>query len=116
MAASSKKTANKQPTTARLVDSVELAELVKLAVAETIKESVPTLVEDVVSQLTNKTQAHVDAQVAVFHGEMGAMRALICFWTAGGSRSTRREPTHTRGEHANSTHSTLSPLAVRRRC
>ena len=26
-----------------------------------------------------------------------------CFWTVGGSRSTRREPTYTRGEHANST-------------
>uniref|UniRef100_A0A669DAA6 Metalloendopeptidase n=1 Tax=Oreochromis niloticus TaxID=8128 RepID=A0A669DAA6_ORENI len=26
-----------------------------------------------------------------------------CLWTVGGSRSTRREPTQTRGEHANST-------------
>ena len=30
---------------------------------------------------------------------------LTCiFWMVGGSWSTRREPTHTRGEHANSTH------------
>jgi len=26
-----------------------------------------------------------------------------CFWMVGGSRRTRREPTHTRGEHADST-------------
>lgn len=33
--------------------------------------------EDVVSQLTNKTQTLVDAQVAVFHGKMVAMQADI---------------------------------------
>lgn len=77
MAACQKRTTNKQPATARLADNVELAELVKLAVAEAIKEAIPTLVEDVVSQLTNKTQALVDAQVAVFRGEMVAMQADI---------------------------------------
>ncbi len=77
MAASWKKTTNKQPATTRLADSVELAELVKLAVAEAIKEAIPTLMEDVVSQLANKTQALVGAQVAVFRGEMVAMQADI---------------------------------------
>lgn len=75
MAACQKRTTNKWPATARIVDNVELAELVKLAVAEAIKEAIPTLVEDVLSQLTNTTQALVDAQVAVFHGEMIAMQA-----------------------------------------
>lgn len=71
MAASLEKT----PTTS--ADNVELAELVKLAVAEAIKEAIPILVEDVVSHLTNKTQALVDAQIAVFRGEMVTMQADI---------------------------------------
>ena len=66
-----------EKTTNFSADNEELAALVKVAVAEAIKEATPTLVEDVVSQLTNKTQALVDAQVAVFRGEMVAMQAEI---------------------------------------
>ena len=36
-----------------------------------------------------------------------------CFWTVGGSRRTRREPTHTRGEHAASTQT--EPAGIRTR-
>ncbi|TKS65406.1 hypothetical protein D9C73_027939 [Collichthys lucidus] len=64
-------------TAASSADNEELAVLVKQAVAEAIKEAIPTLVEDVVSQLTDKTQALVDAQVAVFRGEVVAMQAEI---------------------------------------
>lgn len=70
MAASSKK------TSACPADNLELAELVKVAVAEAIKGAIPMLVEDV-SQLTNRTQALVDAQVMEFRGEMVAMQADI---------------------------------------
>lgn len=77
MAASSRKVAGKRSIISRSVENEKLAELVKLAVAEAIKQAIPTLVEDVVAQLTSKTQALVDAQVAVFHGEMIAMQADI---------------------------------------
>ncbi|KAG7219276.1 hypothetical protein INR49_019224 [Caranx melampygus] len=69
--------ANSKKTTAYSTDNMELAELVKVAVVEAIKEAIPTLVEDVVSHLTNKTQALVDAQVAAFRGEMVATQADI---------------------------------------
>ena len=69
--------ASLEKTSISSADNEELAVLVKQAVAEAIKEAIPTLVEDVVSQLTNKTQALVDAQVAVFRGEMVAMQAEI---------------------------------------
>ncbi len=77
MAASLKKMTNKQQATARLANNAELAKLVKLAAAEAIKEAIPTLMEDMVSQLRNKTQALVDAQVTVFRGEMVALQADI---------------------------------------
>lgn len=77
MAASSRKVAGKRSIISRSVENEKLAELVKLAVAEAIKQAIPTLVEDVVAQLTSKMQALVDAQVAVFHGEMIAMQADI---------------------------------------
>ncbi|KAE8296864.1 hypothetical protein D5F01_LYC05634 [Larimichthys crocea] len=66
-----------EKTTTSSADNEELAVLVKQAVAEAIKEAIPTLVEDVVSQLTDKTQALVDAQVVVFRGEMVAIQAEI---------------------------------------
>lgn len=77
MAASSRKVAGKGSIISRSVENEKLAELVKLAVAKAIKQAIPTLVEDVVAQLTSKMQALVDAQVAVFHGEMIAMQADI---------------------------------------
>lgn len=77
MPTNQKKSTSKQPETTRSTDNMALAELVKVAVAEAIKEAIPTLVEDLVSHLTNKTQALVDAQVAAFRGEMVAMQADI---------------------------------------
>lgn len=74
MATSSKKTASKQANS-RLVDNEELAELVKLAVAEAMKEAIPKFVEDVVAQLSAKTQAMVAEQMAEFRSEMLTMRA-----------------------------------------
>ena len=74
MAASLKKTASKK-TNSHSVDSEELAELVKLAVAEAIKEAIPTFVEDVVAQLSAKTHAMVAEQMAEFRSEIVAMRA-----------------------------------------
>lgn len=70
MATTLRKTAAKQ-TTSRSVDSEELAELVKLAVAEAI----PKFVDDVVAQLSAETQALVAEQMAEFRSEMVAMRA-----------------------------------------
>lgn len=55
----------------------ELADLVKLAVGEAIKQAIPALVEDVVERLTNKTQALVDAQVAEIRSEIVAMKADV---------------------------------------
>lgn len=74
MATTLRKTAAKQ-TNARSVDSEELAELVKLAVAEAIREAIPKFVDDVVAQLSAKTQALVAEQMAEFRSEMVAMRA-----------------------------------------
>lgn len=77
MAANTRKMAGKTSVASRSADNEELAELVKLAVSEAIKEAIPGLVEDVVAQLTSKTQALVDAQAAVFRGEMVVMKADI---------------------------------------
>ena len=74
MATTLRKTAAKQ-TNARSVDSEELAELVKLAVAEAIREAIPKFVDDVVAQLSAKTQALVAEQMAEFRSEIVAMRA-----------------------------------------
>lgn len=74
MATSSKKSTSKQ-TTSRSVDSEELAELVKLAVALAIKETIPKFVDNVVAQLSENTKAMVAEQVAEFRSEMLAMRA-----------------------------------------
>lgn len=70
--------ANKQPAApaTRSMDNVELVELVKLAVAEAIKKAIHMLVDDVVLQLTSKTQALVDAQVAVFRSEMSSCKQI----------------------------------------
>lgn len=77
MATSSRKAAGKQPVTVPSSDNGELANVVKLAVAEAIKEAIPTLVQDVVAQLTSKTQELVEAQVAVLRSEMVTMRTDI---------------------------------------
>lgn len=76
MAANPRKTTGKQSAGVRSTDN-ELAELVKLAVSEAITEAIPALVQDVVAQLTSKTQELVDAQVGVLRNEMIAMRADI---------------------------------------
>ncbi|KAL6467401.1 hypothetical protein MHYP_G00252050 [Metynnis hypsauchen] len=75
MEASSRKVAGKQRTTTCSADNEELIELLKLAVAKAFKVAIPTPVEEVVAQLTNKRQAPVDAEV--FRGEMVAMQANI---------------------------------------
>ena len=49
---------------------------------------------------TKETNNHTHAHT---HSRTILESPIILTWTVGGSRSTRREPTHTRGEHANST-------------
>lgn len=66
---SSKKTASKQ-NNLFLVDNEELAELVKPVVAEAMKEAIPKFEEDVVAQLSAKTQAMVAEQMSEFRSEM----------------------------------------------
>lgn len=69
---SSKKTASKQ-NNLFLVDNeelAELAELVKPVVAEAMKEAIPKFEEDVVAQLSAKTQAMVAEQMSEFRSEM----------------------------------------------
>ncbi len=77
MATSSKKAAGKQPVTVPSSNNEQLANVVKLAVAEAIKEAIPTLVQDVVAQLTSKAQELVEAQVSVLRSEMVTMRTDI---------------------------------------
>jgi len=46
-------------------------------------------------QVASPSQGHIETN------ETNKWVGIV--WIVGGSRSTRREPTHTRGEHANST-------------
>lgn len=61
----------------RSVDTEELSQLVKLAVADAIKDAIPKFVEDVVQQLSAKTQALVTEQLSEFRSDMLAIRADI---------------------------------------
>lgn len=66
MAASSKKQSAKQvreQLNTHSIDNGELARFVKIAVADAIKEVIITLVEQVVTQLSTKTQATVAEQL-----------------------------------------------------
>lgn len=76
MATSSKKQSSKQAQDhIRAVDSEELSKLVKLAVADAIKEAIPKFVDDVVAQLSEKTQAIVAEQMSEVRNEISSIRA-----------------------------------------
>lgn len=76
MSTSSRKPSSK-PTQdqIRAVDSEELSKLVKLAVADAIKEAIPKFVDEVVAQLSEKTQAIVAEQMSEIRNEMSSIRA-----------------------------------------
>jgi len=69
---------------------------------------------------------HSDACPGYTEGEFSMANSpnLLIFWTVGGNRSTRRKPTQTRGERANSTQTVTQcresepgfPEAVRQQC
>jgi len=50
------------------------------------------------NETNNHTRSHSLLRTIYSH-----QLTYACFWMVGGSQSTRREPTHTQGEHANST-------------
>lgn len=75
MATSSKKQSKTQDV--RAVDSEELSKLVKLAVADAIKEAFPKFVDDVVAQLSEKTQAIVAEQMSEVRNHISSIRTDI---------------------------------------
>ena len=61
-------------------------------------------------QIASSSQGHIETNGANNHTcSHSLFRTILetpiyltcCFWTVGGSQNTRREPTHTRGKHAN---------------